>query len=132
MAEEVGQEVLAQVDLLIRQGSDCAFTLLFSEEDGTGTIVQDFTGWSARSQLRRKVGGDLWHALTVGDGLTLTHDAGVLTVAGLIPHGVTEDPAWNSRRQGVWDVELIRADGWVIPLAAGEVRVDPDVTREVA
>lgn len=132
MAEEVGQEVLAQVDLLIRQGSDCAFTLLFSEEDGQGTIVQDFTGWSARSQLRRKVGGDIWHELTVGNGLTLTHDAGVLSVAGLISHAVTEDPAWNARNSGAWDVELIRADGWVIPLAAGAVRVDHDVTREAA
>lgn len=131
MAEEVGQEVLAQVDLLIRQGSDCAFTLLYSEEDEAGTIVQDFTGWWARSQVRKKVGGDVWHTLTVGDGLTLTHDAGVLSIAGLIPHEVTEDPAWNARKVGVWDVELIRADGWVIPLAAGAVKVDPDVTREV-
>jgi len=132
MAEEVGQEVLAQVDLLIRQGSDCAFTLLFSEEDDAGTIVQDFTGWSARSQIRRKVGGEVWHEMTPGDGLTLTHDAGVLSIAGLIPHEVTEDPAWNTRKVGVWDVELIRADGWVIPLAAGAVKIDPDVTREDA
>ncbi|WP_206155811.1 hypothetical protein [Cellulomonas taurus] len=132
MAEEVGQEVLARVDLLVRQGSDCAFTLLFSEEDEQGTIVQDFTGWSARSQLRRKVGGEIWHELAVGAGLTLTHDAGVLTVAGLIPHAVTEDPAWNARNVGAWDIELVRADGWVIPLAAGAVRVDHDVTREAA
>jgi hypothetical protein len=132
MAEEVGQEVLAQVDLLIRQGSDCAFVLQYSEEDGAGTIPQDFAGWSARSQLRRKVGGDVWHELAVGDGLTLTHDAGVLSVAGLIPHAVTEAEVWNTRKVGVWDVELIRADGWVIPLVAGAVKVDPDVTREVA
>lgn len=131
MVEEVGQEVLAQVDLLIRQGSDCAFTLLFSEEDEQGTIDQTFDGWSARSQVRKKVGGDVWHAMTVGDGLTLTHDAGVLSIAGLIPHEVTEAEAWNTRRVGVWDVELIRADGWVIPLAAGAAKVDPDVTREV-
>lgn len=131
MAEEVGQEVLAQVDLLIRQGSDCTFVLQFSEEDDAGTIMQDFTGWSARSQVRKKVGGDVWHTMTVGDGLTLTHDAGVLSIAGLIPHTVTEDEAWNGRRVGVWDVELIRGDGWVIPLAAGAARVDPDVTREV-
>lgn len=131
MAEEVGQEVLAQVDLLIRQGSDCAFVLQYSEEDGTGTIPHDFTGWSARSQVRKKVGGDVWHTMTPGEGLTLTHDAGVLSIAGLIPHTVTEAEAWNARRLGVWDVELIRADGWVIPLAAGAVKVDPDVTREV-
>ncbi len=132
MAEEVGQEVLAQVDLLIRQGSDCAFTLQYSEDDGTGTVVQDFTGWSARSQIRRKAGGDIWHELTVDDGLTLTGADGLLSIAGLIPHAVTEDEAWNTRRTGVWDVELIRADGWVIPLVAGAVTVTADVTREVS
>jgi hypothetical protein len=132
VGEQVGQEVLAQVDLLIRQGSDVSFVLKYAESDGTAIVVQSFAGWSARSQIRKKVGGDVWHGMTSTDGLALTDDsAGTLTVTGLIGHTVTEDTAWNGRREGVWDLELIRADGWVIPLAAGVVRVEPDVTRSV-
>lgn len=143
MGEQVGQEVLAEVDLFIRQGSDVTFAFGFSESDGTTTIVQSFTGWSARSQIRKRVGGDIWHEMTNLDGLTLTDDAaGSLTITGLIGHTVTENPAWDLRAgrevagvlgsTGVWDIELIKADGYVIPFIAGAVFVDPDVTRVTA
>jgi hypothetical protein len=138
VAEWVGQEVLAEVDLRIRQGSDCGFTLVYSEDSGDGPVEQDYTGWSARSQIRAKVGGEVW--LDVGQYLTLTPGDASLTIDGLIPAAVTEDPAWNARASkardgevapaGVWDVELVTATGAVIPLAAGRVFVDPDVTRE--
>lgn len=139
MGEQVGQEVLARVDLLIRQGSDVTFALTYSESDGTATIVQDFAGWSARSQIRKKVGGEVWHDMSSTAGITLSNAAGVLSVTGLIGHAVTEDPAWNLRAgktvgdvlapSGVWDIELVTVDGYVIPFIAGDVYVDPDVTR---
>lgn len=140
MAETVGQEVLAEVDLHIRQGSDVPVVLAYAEDDGTGAIVaQDFTGWSVRSQIRKKVGGDVW--LDLGALMVLTDDTeGTLTVSANIPAATTEGVAWNARASrtvdgetqpsGVWDVELVTAAGAVIPLAAGRVFVDPDVTRE--
>lgn len=139
MGEQVGQEVLARVDLLIRQGSDVPWALTYAEDDGTGPVAQSFAGWTVRSQIRRKVGGDIWHTMTDTDGITLTEDGTTLTLTGLIGHAVTEDPAWDARASrngtdgllpaGVWDVELVKADGTVIPLAEGSVFVDPDVTR---
>lgn len=140
MAETVGQEVLAVVDLQIRQGSDCPFVLAFHEEDEAGaTVVQSFTDWQVRSQIRNRVGGDVW--LDLSEHMTLTDDTeGTLTVTGLIPHTVTEAVEWNARASkvvdgevqpaGVWDVELVTAATAVIPLAAGRVFIDPDVTRE--
>lgn len=141
MAETVGQEVLAVVDLHVRQGSDVPVVLAYAEDDGTGAlVVQDYSGWSVRSQIRRRVGQEVW--LDLGALMTLTDDgAGTLTVSANIPAAVTEDPAWNARASqvrdeelqpaGVWDVELVTAAGTVIPLVAGQVFVDPDVTREV-
>lgn len=141
MAEAVGQEVLAVVDLQIRQGSDCMFVLAYSEDDGAGTLLQLFAGWTVRSQIRQKVGGTVW--LDLADYLTTADDAaGTWTITGLIPAAVTEAVVWNTRAgrvvdgelqpTGVWDMELVAAGGAVIPLAAGRVFVDPDVTRVVA
>ena len=140
MAETVGREVLAVVDLHIRQGSDVPVAFTYSEDDGTGIVVQSFDGWGVRSQVRQKVGGDVW--LDFGALMTLADDGeGTLTITGNIPAVVTEDPVWNARaskvrndelqRSGVWDVELVTAGGVVLPLVAGDVFVDPDVTREV-
>lgn len=128
---QVGTKPLEQVDLSIHQGSDTSFPLRYYQRDDAGApVAQDFTGWTARAQLRGRVGEDpVWAELTVGDGFTLTHDATSLTITLLIPHAVTEDPAWDSRTSGVWDLELVRADGWVIPLLAGRVTVTHDVTR---
>lgn len=137
MAEIVGQDLLADVDLHVRQGSDCAFVLTYAEDDGNGVVNQPFTGWTVRSQIRKAVGGEIW--LDLGTHLTLTDAAGTLTVTGLIPAAVTEDTAWNARASkvvagelapaGVWDVELVTETGQVIPLAGGAVYVTPDVTR---
>lgn len=141
MAEVVGQEVLGEVDLHIRQGSDCAFVLEYAEEDATGAVVdQSFAGWVARSQVRKRVAGDVWlNMASDGDYLTLTAAAGVLTIAGLIPAAVTEEEAWNTRVSkvldgeaqpaGVWDIELVSSTGAVIPFVEGAVFVHADVTR---
>lgn len=140
MAESVGQATLGVVDLHIRQGSDCAFALEYAQVDANGTVLSvSYDGWEARSQIRRKVGGDVW--LDLGPLLTLTHADGVLSVTGFIPAAVTEDTAWNARASrvdtageavpsGVWDIELVTPTGGVVPFVEGAVFVDPDVTRE--
>lgn len=123
---QIGTTVLAEVNLDIRRGSDCSWVLVYSQQDIAGGVVPNtFAGWTARSQIRQRVGGDLWLTQTI----TLTPAGNRLTVTGHIPAVVTEAAMWDSRSLGVWDVELVRADGSVIPLAGGRVLVTADVTR---
>lgn len=128
----VGTEPLAVVDLSIRQGADTTWSLSYTATDtGGAPLTVDFTGWTARAQLRTRAGGDLWINLTSGAGIALSHTSTTLTLVCTIGHAVTEGAAWNNRARGVWDLELVRADGWVIPLAAGTVQVSHDITRAV-
>lgn len=138
MAEQVGQQVLAVVDLHIRQGSDASFVIEYADEVDGVPVIADYTGWTARSQIRRKVGGEVW--LDLAPHLTVTHTDTALTVTGNIPAAVTEGEDWNRRASrevdgelapaGVWDIELVTPTR-VIPLLEGVVFVDPDVTRAV-
>lgn len=126
MVHVVGTTPLAELDLHVRQGSDCEWAVIYSEKNAAGAIVPNtFTGWSARSQIRDRVGGPVWHTFAV----QLTPADNKLRVGGSLPHSVTEAEAWNGRNFGAWDVELVRQDGTVIPLAAGKVFVTHDVTR---
>ncbi len=131
----IGREALAEINLLIAQGADYQVAMRYKTD---GTPV-DLTGWQARTQLRRKVGGDIWlNVDTESTGqaqLTLTAE-GVVTLT--IPAAVTENPAWDSRSKvtagepqptGVWDLELIDPSGIVTRLAQGTVTISPDVTR---
>ena len=121
----------AQVDLRIRQGSDVTWALTYRETDPDGTTRPNtFVGWSARAQVRKRVGGEVWHAMTSGPDITLTTVDDKLTLTGRIAHSVTENTGWDDRDFGCWDVELVRADGTVIPLAAGQVYIEHDVTRD--
>ena len=131
----IGREALAGVDLLIAQGADNAFAFGYSVDDGTTVTPVDMTGWTARMQIRRKVGGAVWLDLTHTDGIALGPD-GSITVA--IPHTVTEAPAWDGYSKlvdgeptalGVYDLELIDSTGSVTRFLQGTVTVSPDVTR---
>jgi len=132
----IGRESLTQIDLLIAQGADFRCAMRYK----VGDSPVDLTGWFARTQLRRKVGGEIWLAVTSTDdgeaSLTLS-DEGMVILD--IPAVVTEDPAWDTRSKvvagelqplGVWDLELVNPDGGVIRLAQGLVTVSPDVTRQ--
>ena len=134
----LGREAITTVDLIVAQGADQSYAVRYSTSDGTTTTPVDLTDWSARAQLRRKVGGDIWLDLTDTDGIALTAD-GLVTVT--IDHTTTEDPAWNAYSRvtsdgpqtlGVWDLELISPDGRVTRLVQGTVTVSPDVTRSQA
>lgn len=121
----------AQVDLRIRQGSDVAWALAYRETDPDGvTLPNTFAGWTARAQVRDRIGGAVWLAMTSDVAITLTAGENKITLTGLIEHATTEAPEWDSRSNGYWDVELVRDDGTVIPLAAGRVVVEHDVTRD--
>lgn len=88
-------------------------------------------GWSARAQIRARVGGTEWVEFlsteTTGARIDLDADGWVSLV---LPAAVTEATAWNGYKKGKYDVELIDPDGGVIRLAEGDVEVSHDVTRE--
>lgn len=133
----LGREALVECDIIVAQGADNAYAFRYSTRTSDTTTPVDLTGWTARAQLRRTWGGDVWLTLTDTDGITLTLD-GWITVA--IAHSVTEDPAWDSRSKvvdgeplarGVWDLELVDPDGGVLRFVQGLVTVSPDVTRSI-
>lgn len=134
---EFGRAALREdVDLVVSQGADNDYAFRYGTQATTGaeTVYPDLTapGWDARAQLRKRPGGDVWVTLTTTlddhTGITLAAEGWVYVH---LHHTLTEDPAWNatSRREGVWDLELVKPSGEVVRLVMGDVRVSPDVTR---
>lgn len=122
MAVTVGRSALAVVDLILAQGADNSFEFRYSETVDEVVTPVDLSGWSARGQIRRSPGGELWVELQP----TLDSE-GVVSFS--IGHAVTEDAAWDRRSSGVWDLELIDPDGKVTRFVEGTVTVSHDVTR---
>ncbi|MCB2411783.1 hypothetical protein LGT39_02830 [Demequina sp. TTPB684] len=139
MAEVVdaaGYQALQSREWQVPQGADTVNALRYGTKTGDDPIVYPnlTAGWSARAQMRDAVGGEVWVDFSsdavAGPRIELAAD-GYFTV--ILPHDVTEDEAWNSRRSGVYDVELTDPDDNVIRHTTGRVRVFWDVTRtEVA
>lgn len=132
---EYGRAALREgVDLVVSQGADNSWALVYRVVEGDTETRPDLTaGYEARAQFRARTGGDVWVSLTHdvvdGTGIELATE-GVIRI--LLDHTVTEDPAWNTRKAGVWDLELVKPGGEVVRLAMGAVRVSPDVTRGVS
>lgn len=134
-----GRAALAQVDLLVCQGADNTYGFTYSRRTGETTTAVDLSTWSARAQLRTRVGGAVWLTLTSPTGIVLDADGSIMLLIG---HEITEDPAWNGYVKldsktgrpvpsGVWDMELTNtAPGKVLRFVEGKVTVSPDVTRE--
>lgn len=131
----LGRSALATTDIIVTQGADNTYAFRYSVDDGNGPTAVDLTTWTARSQLRRKVGGDVWHTMTQGAGITLGADG---TVVVHIDDTVTQAPEWDRYSKvtdgepqalGVWDLELASPTGHVVRLVEGTVTVSPDVTR---
>lgn len=131
--DPAGYEARILRDWTVPQGADTVNSLRPYRHGDDGPEYLDLTdGWSARAQMRDRVGGAVWVAFSSTDteGARIDLDAdGWVSV--ILPAAVTEEPAWDSRTNGVYDVELIDADGHVIRLAKGDVEVSHDVTREV-
>ena len=134
-----GRAALAQVDLLVCQGADNAYAFTYSRRTGETMTAVDLSTWSARAQLRTRVGGNVWLTLTNPEGIVLDADGSITLTIG---HEITEDPAWNTYAKldsktgrpvpsGVWDLELTDgASGSPLRFVEGRVTVSPDVTRE--
>jgi hypothetical protein len=134
VVEPAGYEALQSREWQVPQGADTTNPLRYGTKTGDDPIVYpDLTaGWSARAQMRDAVGGEVWVEFSSdaasGARIELAAD-GYFTV--VLPHDVTEGEAWNTRRSGVYDVELIDPSGIVIRHTTGRVRVFWDVTRTV-
>lgn len=109
----------------IWRGSDHAWQLRRLEENGTPIVPT-----SARAQVRRRFGGDLWLDMSTDDvtGPRIELDLvdGWLTV--VIPEDATDDPEWDDRSVGVWDLEVV-VDSMTYRWVMGRADVSQDVTR---
>jgi hypothetical protein len=118
MSVTVGH-VPAVIHLAIYQGDDFGFAL--DVQDAAGSPV-DLTGSTATAQMRKTPNDPAvvaTFAVTV-DGSTITLRLSDTETAALPAAG------------GMWDVQVVRADGIVTTLAAGQARVYADVTRAAA
>jgi hypothetical protein len=105
-----------EYDLNIEQGS--VFRRSIPVLNDAGAPI-DLTGWSARGQIRLT-----YRDTGVAYELDLT--AAGSTVELVIPAADSSEWQW---RHGVYDVELLDADGTPTRLMQGNVTVSPEVTR---
>jgi hypothetical protein len=125
--QTLGKAGLQQLNLIVSQGSDNVYGLQLQRTVNNIVVNVDLTGYSAKMQMRSKVGTTPWVTLESPTDITLTSD-GLVTIT--LDHETTEDVAWNEYTQGVWDIELTDPYDVVTRLAYGKVTVVPDVTRD--
>lgn len=103
-------------DLVIEQGSTYRRTIPVLNDAG---VPISLDGWTARGQIRRNYGSpDVAYVL----GLTV----GDTDVELEIPAEDSSEWPWRS---GVYDIEIVDADGAPTRLLQGTVTVLPEVTR---
>ncbi len=113
----------ARHDIVIEEGA--TFILSLSLEDADAQTV-DLTGATARMQ-----GRTLWDdtatlfALTSGAG-DIVVDAAAGSVTVTIPAATTAGYSFDS---GVYDMEVVEADGTVLRVCYGVVELSREVTR---
>lgn len=83
----------------------------------------DLSGYSARMQIRDKVGGTVLLELTSAAG-DITIDNAAKTIGRVIEAADTAAITW---RKGVYDLEMIQGD-YVIKIDSGTVEVSDEVT----
>ncbi|WP_458089482.1 hypothetical protein [Streptomyces malaysiensis] len=104
-------------DLQIEQGTTFAETYTTTNDDGSAI---DWTGWTARAQIRVLAAPDAELLLDLTPYLTITGAA--ITV--LVPATITAELT----RSGRWDLEL--TDGTVVMrLLQGRALLAPEVTQ---
>lgn len=92
------------------------------------TVTMVLTGYSARMQIKDKVGGTSTADLTTANGgLTISVGSTDSTITVLIPAATSA--AWaDTFVKGVYDLEIVAPSGRVTRLLKGSVAVDPEVT----
>ncbi len=107
----------------IEQGA--SLTRPFVWKDGNGDPV-DLTGYTARMQVRPTVQSStvLLELTTANGRITLGGANGTVTL--VISPQTSAGITW---RRGVYDIELMSADGTVTRFLEGEIQVSREVTR---
>ncbi len=138
---DAGQSAIFKRKWIISQGAGVnstnairPFTLADPSDPNSNRAYTDWTGHTARAQIRDAVGGEVYLDMnstdTTGARIELTADGWVRL---LVPASVTENASWDSPRdQGVYDVEVVDSTGAVTRLMEGSVTIKHDVTRQVA
>jgi hypothetical protein len=114
----------ATMNITIEQGATYRKVLIW--KTGTPETPVDLTDVTARAQIRAEIDADavLLSMTTENGGITITPLAGQIEL--YISADDTAEISWAS---GVWDLELVLADGDVVRLVKGRVRVSREVTR---
>lgn len=114
-----------RIDLKILQGADLSFAVRKVTVVNNVTTPVDFTGWTARAQIRKAVGKDLYLEI---DPIDLDSDG---YIRFTIPAATTEGAEWDTRSKGVWDMEVVDTSGTVYRMFYGNVTISWDVTRAI-
>lgn len=110
--------------LEIDQGA--TFRRRFVWKTGTPPVPVDLTGCTARMQIRPDITSDevLVELTTENGGITLGDADGTIDL-----YISAEDTAKVEAAIGVYDLELVTADGDVDRVLSGTVTISPEVTR---
>lgn len=98
------------------RGSDMSWVTRRVDEWGNALFPT-----SAKAQIRDTFGGEVWLDITGTVGAE-----GWITLE--IPASATQAAAWDTRKRGVWDLEVVYG-GDTLRWAMGQVLVSQDVTR---
>lgn len=111
-------------DLYIHQGGTYRYDWVYVD-DADQPI--DITGYTARLQMRASEAATpvLYSATTDNGQLVIDGEAGLVMLA--IPDPTNAAWVW---RYGVYDLELLDPDDFVVKLSWGRVRVKPEITRD--
>lgn len=114
-------------ELVLYQGDDWSKTYRLGSRltDSDPIVYWDLTGWSGKSQIRKKAGStEVLAELTfsLGEGQDTEEGAGYFTVS------LSSDDSALLPRVCYWDVELTDSDGKKRTYEAGKVTVVREVT----
>ena len=114
-----------KVNLKIDQGA--TFSKVVTWKAGSPAVPVNLTGCTARMQVREKTESPtvLLDLTTENDGIVLGGVAGTIEFCRL---PATQSAAINWKN-GVYDLEIVFADGTVKRKIAGSVVISPEVTR---
>lgn len=116
MPQVIGE--IEKVDLRIKAGNALIFDVEFTDSEGAVIPITD-----ARSKVRRGWEGDV--VLDLDPHMTVVSDVVLVDVPG----SVTTELDPMSYGEGRWDFEVSTADGDMVTLWEGNVRIDPEATR---
>lgn len=115
----------ADISLEILQGSSFPYTLVYTD-DSSPPVPIDLTGVTARMHIRESVDAEeiLCELTTENNKIVIDGPLGSILLT--IEAAETETFQWAA---GVYDLELVWPNGFVMRLCQGSVSVSPEVTR---